>query len=60
VAGERRLYDVAVPLPLALARDLGDVVSLTFPGPLASGAVGRIVGEQIRTIDDLVTFQVLI
>jgi hypothetical protein len=51
---------VAVPLPLALARDLGDVVSLTFPGPLASGAVGRIVGEQIRTIDDLVTFQVLI
>lgn len=60
VAGERRLYDVTVPLTLALARDLGDVVSLTFPGPLASGGVGRIVGEQIRTLDDLATFQVLV
>lgn len=57
---ERRLFDVSIPLPLALSRDLGDVVSVTYPGPLAQGAVGRIVGEQIRTLDDLATLQVLI
>jgi hypothetical protein len=60
VPQERRLYDVAIPLPLALARDLGDVVSVTYPGPLAQGRVGRIVGEQIRTIDDVATIQVLV
>jgi hypothetical protein len=60
VPGERRLYDVAVPLSLALARDIGDVVSITYPGPLAAGGVGRIVGEQIRTLDDLATLQVLV
>ena len=56
----RRLYDVSLPLPLALARDLGDVVALTYPGPLAAGALGRIVGEQIRTADSLATLQVLV
>jgi hypothetical protein len=59
VPAGRRLYDVSLPLPLALARDLGDVVALTYPGPLAAGALGRIVGEQIRTTDTLATLQVL-
>lgn len=56
----RRLFDVALPSAIALARDIGDVVSIAYPGPLAAGAVGRIVGEQIRTADDLVTLQVLV
>jgi hypothetical protein len=56
----RRLYDVTLPSAIALARDIGDVVSVTYPGPLVAGAVGRIVGEQIRTADDLVTLQVLV
>lgn len=60
VPGERRLYDVAIPLSLALPRDLGEIVSITFPGPLGAGALGRIVGEQIRTLDNLATLQVLV
>jgi len=60
VSPGRRLFDVALPSSIALARDIGQVVHITYPGPLSGGAVGRIVGEQIRTADDLVTLQVLI
>jgi hypothetical protein len=55
----RRLYDLRLPLPLVLARDLRDVVSLTYPGPLATTLLGRIVGEQLRTADNIATLQVL-
>ena len=55
----RRLYDLRLPLPLVLARDLGDVVSVIHPGPLAAGVLGRIVGEQLRTADNIATLQVL-
>jgi hypothetical protein len=60
VSPGRQLFDVTLPSTIALARDIGQVVSIAYPGPLASGAVGRIVGEQIRTADDIVTLQVLV
>ena len=56
----RRLYDLRLPLPLVLGRDLGDVVSVLHPGLLAAGALGRIVGEQLRTADNVATLQVLV
>jgi hypothetical protein len=45
--------------PYVAARDLGDVVSVTYPGPLATTLLGRIVGEQLRTADNIATLQVL-
>jgi len=56
----RRLYELRLPLPLVLGRDLGDVVSVLHPGPLAGGVLGRIVGEQLRTADNVATLQVLV
>lgn len=57
----RRLYNVEVPLPVALARDIGDVVSLTWPADdLRAGVLGQIVGEQIRTDQATSTLLVLV
>jgi hypothetical protein len=44
VLGVRHRHDVS--LPMALARDLWDVVPLTYPGSLPAAVVGCIVGEQ--------------
>jgi hypothetical protein len=56
----RRLYDVSIPFTLSLAREIGDVISIQYPGPLNSGALGRIVGEQLRVADNIATLQVLV
>lgn len=57
----RRLYDVRVPFEVGLQREVGEVVSLTYPmDDLRSGRVGQIVGEQIRSTDTTITLQVLI
>lgn len=60
VGAGRLFYDVTVPLQLALAREIGDVIQVQYPGPLAAGSLGRIVGEQIRFSDNVATLQVLI
>lgn len=60
VAAGRRLYDVTLPLSYALRHDIGECIVIAWPGPLAAGALGRIVGEQIRTADNLATLQVLV
>lgn len=56
----RRLYDVTLPLAYALRHDIGEPIQVTYPGELAAGALGRIVGEQIRTADNAAILQVLI
>lgn len=60
VAAPRRVYDVTLPLPLALRHDIGAVLSLTYPvAGLMTGALALVIGEQIRAVDGLVTIQVL-
>jgi hypothetical protein len=54
------MYDITVPFVLTLPRELGDVVYVQYPGPLASGALGIIVGEQFRITDSATTLQVLV
>jgi hypothetical protein len=57
----RRLYEVTVRIDVALARDLGQVIQLVYPlGELATGRVGLIVGEQIRSTEDTATLLVLV
>ncbi|MGG5819650.1 hypothetical protein [Falsiroseomonas sp. HW251] len=60
IAAGRRLWDVTLPLPYALRHDIGEPIVIAYPGPLVAGALGRIVGEQIRTADALATLQVLV
>lgn len=56
----RRVYDVTVPLPLVLRHGVGDLVRVAFPvAGLAGGALGLVVGEQLRGGDGTATFQVL-
>jgi hypothetical protein len=58
---QRRLYDVTVPLEVALDADLGMVVSLTYPAEsLRSGRIGQIVGESLRSSSNTAVLQVLI
>lgn len=55
----RRLYDVTVPLPAAIARDLGQIVRITYPMPrFRDGLTVQIVGERIRPGDAAVTLEV--
>lgn len=57
----RRLYDVTLPMEIALQHDIGDVVRITYQfGDLRTGQLGRVVGEQIRTGDAASTLQVLV
>lgn len=56
----RRMYDITVPFDLALPRELGDIIYVQYPGPLAPGALGIIVGEQFRITDSSTTLQVLV
>ncbi len=60
VPAGRRLFDVQLPLAFALRHDIGDPVRITYPGVLAAGALGRIVGEQLRTAEGTATLQVLV
>ncbi|UXQ89167.1 hypothetical protein [Synechococcus phage MinM1] len=60
VAPGRRLYDVTLPLAYALRHDIGEPIEITYPGELAAGALGRIVGEQLRTADNAAILQVLV
>lgn len=60
VTAGRTLWDVTIPLAFALRFDLGQPIVVAYPGPLAAGALGRIVGERLRTADNLATIQVLI
>lgn len=61
VPGKRQLFDCVVPLAIGLARELGDSVNITFPGVRGGATVaGVIVGEQFRSQDATMTFQVLI
>lgn len=54
-----RLYDVSVPFPVAMARDIGDVVQVTYPMTrFREGLRVRIVGERIRPGDPMVTVEV--
>lgn len=57
----RRLYAVVLPASIALAREIGDVVTLKWPvDDLRNGKVGQIVGEQIRSGDAASTLYVLV
>jgi hypothetical protein len=60
IAGGRRAYDITLPLAYALRHDIGEAIYVRWPGPLADGALARIVGEQVRTADDTATIQVLV
>lgn len=54
------LYSVEMPIELATALDIGSVVSLTWPLRNLNGGLGQIVGEQVRSGEATVTFQVLV
>ncbi len=57
----RRIYDVTLPVLNGLVREIGDVVSLTYPmDDLSAGKSGQIVGEQFNAADSSITFQVLV
>lgn len=57
----RRLYAATLPLILGLARDIGDIIRLTWPSDdLQGGRLGQIIGEQIRVADGAITFLVLV
>lgn len=57
----RRIYDVTLPVLNGLVREIGDVVSLTYPmDDLSTGKSGQIVGEQFNASDSSITFQVLV
>jgi hypothetical protein len=56
----RRVWDVTLPLPLALRHDIGSVLRIAYPAAgLSAGVLGLVVGEQIRAAEGLVTIQVL-
>ena len=57
----RRLYDVTVPSFQNVARDIGDVVSITYPmDDLVHGQLGQIVGYSFRSPDSSTTIRVLV
>lgn len=57
----RRLYAVSCPATTALAREIGDVIRLTWPADdLRGGQNGVIVGEQFRSVDSTSTLLVLV
>lgn len=58
---ERRLYSVDVPLQIALRHDVGDYISIAYPiEDLDSGKTAQIVGESIRTAEELATLICLV
>lgn len=57
----RRLYDVTVPVITGINLEIGNTVLLTYPlDDLRNGAPALIVGEQFRSQDSTITFQVLV
>lgn len=57
----RRLYQVVVPIEVGILREIGDIVSLTWPvDNLTTGQIGIIVGDQFRSEDATITLLVLI
>ena len=60
-AQQRRLYDVLLPLELALAFEIGQSVRLSWPtADLSGGVTGIVVGESLRSFDATATLTVLI
>lgn len=62
-SGDRapRLYAIELRIADALAREIGDIVQVTYPlDDLDGGRLGQIVGESLRSYDKTVTFEVLI
>jgi hypothetical protein len=57
----RRQYDVTVPAFLNISRDIGDVVSLTYPmDDLVHGKLGQIIGYSFRSPDASIILRVLV
>ena len=57
----RRQYDVTVPVAVGIGIDIGDTVSVRFPvDNLAAGLLGQVVGDQFRSQDATITFQVIV
>jgi hypothetical protein len=57
----RKLYSVTVPWESGQTRELGDVIRLRYPiQGLRDGALGIIVGMQMRSGDSGMTFQVIV
>lgn len=57
----RRLYNVTVPVSVGLAREIGDIVRITWPtDDLPSGQIGVVVGDNFRSGDATITLSVLI
>lgn len=57
----RRLYAATMPFAVAVQRDLGDVVRLTYPmDDLRNGRLGIVVGEQQRSSEASMTLFVMV
>lgn len=57
----RRLYSIVVPIGIAMAREHGHIVSLTYPADdLSRGRLGQIVGYTFNATDPTATLQVLV
>lgn len=60
-ATRRRLYLVTVPVSVGLPRDIGDIVTVTWPvDNLAGSQLGIIVGETFSSLDATIAFIVLV
>ena len=57
----RRLYQLTVPIALGLARDIGDLITITWPfDNLAGGQLGVVVGEIFNSADATIVLTVLV
>jgi hypothetical protein len=60
-SARRRLLAVELPVTVALAREVGDLVSLQWPlDDLSTGKIGLVVGEQLRWAEQIGTLYVLV
>lgn len=56
-----RYFQVVLPIDYAVGLDIGSYVKLKWPlGELAYGLVGQIFGEQQRSGDSLITYEVIV
>jgi hypothetical protein len=60
-SGYLRAFDIVLPLDVALQREIGDIVEMTYPlGDLSSGRIGQIIGDTMDSSSATGTLRVLV
>lgn len=58
---QRRIWAISVPQDLAWGIELGSIIGISAPAPgLENRKLARVVGEQIRATEQIVTLQILV